>query len=562
MAESKQKKKQNPQDSFADDLDSMLNLDETSEQHVGLVDDDDAIDRLLMEDAFQASQDESTEQPNDIDFLLADNESFDEFDDDIDDLLANIKSDIKSEKMLEPDEVPVVETVSDDEVDLSALETVGEIDDFADEKPLITDVAFESDQIDDELKNMTEIDEFSDEPENAGNNFANFLMADFDISAEDAALTESVESPVKIEPELIVELEADIIEPVVEDDALTPEEESDTNNEQAADALLEAVVDEALEPIEVEPADTEKFGQEAADESSLALEQDKFAAEQLAAFAAVTGKIEELFKQQARITQEMQQKANKDEFNTCLDTVDTLQTEQKKAKRTIEAVTSKKPVAAYVAIGIAVLALIVGGGLGFQGYIAKLQIAQLIEIMDKFQAQLTAAPGAEAEEKEKLRNQLDELSRVTSENAEQIAGLNKTLLEGGSSKPNGDASKQSSDLMQIGAAIETLQNKVSALEKGKQKVIAKPAPKKPVVVQENWVVNLVAFKQDWYAKRKADEFAAKGVLAKVIKADTKGETWYRLSVDGFSSQYEAAAYAARVKKTLNLDSVWLNKNQK
>jgi sporulation related protein len=52
------------------------------------------------------------------------------------------------------------------------------------------------------------------------------------------------------------------------------------------------------------------------------------------------------------------------------------------------------------------------------------------------------------------------------------------------------------------------------------------------------------------------------VSAKVSKTESKGETWYRLSVDGFSSQYEAAAYAARVKKTLNLDSVWLNKTKK
>jgi hypothetical protein len=43
--------------------------------------------------------------------------------------------------------------------------------------------------------------------------------------------------------------------------------------------------------------------------------------------------------------------------------------------------------------------------------------------------------------------------------------------------------------------------------------------------------------------------------------EAKGEAWYRLSVDGFESQYEAAAYAARAKKMLNLDSVWINKNK-
>jgi cell division protein FtsN len=89
--------------------------------------------------------------------------------------------------------------------------------------------------------------------------------------------------------------------------------------------------------------------------------------------------------------------------------------------------------------------------------------------------------------------------------------------------------------------------------------IAKHEPKKPAIVEENWAVNLIAFKQDWYAKRKAEEYSAKGVQAKVSKADSKGESWYRLSVDGFKSQYEAAGYAAKVKKSLNLDSVWVAK---
>jgi hypothetical protein len=45
------------------------------------------------------------------------------------------------------------------------------------------------------------------------------------------------------------------------------------------------------------------------------------------------------------------------------------------------------------------------------------------------------------------------------------------------------------------------------------------------------------------------------------KVEAKGEVWYRLSVDGFESQYEATAYAARAKKTLNLDSAWISKNK-
>jgi cell division protein FtsN len=62
-------------------------------------------------------------------------------------------------------------------------------------------------------------------------------------------------------------------------------------------------------------------------------------------------------------------------------------------------------------------------------------------------------------------------------------------------------------------------------------------------------------KHDWYAQRKADEYASKGFPAKIVKGQNKGESWYRLSVDGFNSQQEADAYAAKVRKSLNLDSV-------
>ena len=559
MAEPKKGTIQNSQNSFADDLDSMLNIDEIPEQQVGLVDDDDAIDRLLIDDAFQASQDDIAEQSNDIDQLLADDAEFDEFGDDIDDLLANIKPDPKQNKAVESENMPAVETASiDDPVDLSALETVGEIEDLDDEKLLELDVALDPDQINDDLENMTEIDEFSAESEN---NNADFLLADFDISAdEDGGLEVSPEDFDLIEPEAALEPQAVIIEPVTEDEAILPQPELDLEDEQTPEISLETTVDEVLEPIESEPDVAELDNQKVTSASDS--EQDKYAAEQLAALTVVTGKIDELLKQQAQIKRDIEQKANKDELNSCLDTIDTLQTEQKKSKRNLEAVNTKKPVTAYVAIGIAVLAMIVGGSMGYQGYVAKSQINQLIEIMDKFQAQLAMAPGAAAEEKEMLRNRLDELARVSSANSEQLAELNKTLLDNGSTESSGDSGKPSADLMQIGAAIEALQNKVSALENNKPKVVAKPVPKKPVVVKDNWVVNLVAFKQDWYAKRKADEFAAKGVSAKVSKTESKGETWYRLSVDGFSSQYEAAAYAARVKKTLNLDSVWLNKTKK
>jgi len=75
-----------------------------------------------------------------------------------------------------------------------------------------------------------------------------------------------------------------------------------------------------------------------------------------------------------------------------------------------------------------------------------------------------------------------------------------------------------------------------------------------------WGVNLVAFKQEWFAKSKAAEFARLGVFAEVIPIHERNSTMYRLRVGGFKSKAEAFANTDSIKKTLNLDSVWVSDN--
>jgi cell division protein FtsN len=75
-----------------------------------------------------------------------------------------------------------------------------------------------------------------------------------------------------------------------------------------------------------------------------------------------------------------------------------------------------------------------------------------------------------------------------------------------------------------------------------------------------WGVNLVAFKQEWFAKSKAAEFARQGVFAEVIPVHETNATMYRLRVGGFKSKQEAYANTDRIKKALNLDSVWVSDN--
>ena len=572
MAESTEKKGKigkKSKDSFNEDLDSMLDGEDGNQQQVGLLDDDDAIDRLLVGDVFtEESEDEASDTFADIDRLIAGSEhkssataEHDEFgDDDIDNIIAGLDINPKPAEGTDEltAELPELDTVAE-EVDLSALETVGEVDELPDVAPTEIQVEAEdpvTESKSSEFDSMSEIDEFGDESTSPASDNADFLLADFNISADDQA------APMQ---EAVAEQNAETAPDV------TPEAMNTEMDEFAETEVL------AQEPASDEIASAEEFEPDEATES----EEEKASAETVPPqpmtppavdyapqLAALAEQFNELKKLQKQTHHDLQFKADNEALNACLETVDTLQTEQKKTKRNLDGLLNKKPVGVYIANGVAGLAILIAVGLAIEAFITKSQVTQLVEIIGQLKQQAEAAPTADAADKELLRKQLDELTVAQGVASSQIAELSKALHgDAGGEKPSGDFGNKLADLnnqdMQMGAAIEALQTKVAALEKGKTAaaVTAKPAPKKPAVVEENWAVNLVAFKQDWYAKRKADEFAGKGVPAKVSRADNKGETWYRLSVDGFKSQYEAAAYAAKVKKTLNLDSVWVAKNK-
>ena len=80
--------------------------------------------------------------------------------------------------------------------------------------------------------------------------------------------------------------------------------------------------------------------------------------------------------------------------------------------------------------------------------------------------------------------------------------------------------------------------------------------KSPEVVG-NWGVNLLAFKQEWFAKSKAAEFARQGIFADVVPVPGN---MYRLRVGGFKTKAEANANKGRIQSALNLSSVWVSDN--
>ncbi|MCQ8118877.1 SPOR domain-containing protein [Methylomonas rosea] len=573
MAESTGSKNKKTLDAFADDLDAMLNIGDPSEQQVGTIDDDEAIDRLLVGDEiFEPEAQQEIDEFADIDELLGANEpkAASSLADDIDEFGDDFNADIginpgREQQVIDDEFADIVDAENQDDPlelrvddvfeEVAELERVGQIDDFAEDTPVAAVGLPET--VVDELENMAEIDEFSDDAELAGGN-ADFLIADFDISADDEYAPAA--------PPIVDDF-ADLEEPDNSVQSSAPEPEPDLDQIFAA-AVSEQDSEEELVAVQSNEPEIAPIA-EAVEQVQVAPVPPIQVIDHSSEIAALNRNIVDLKKHQQQIRHDLTEAAGKNELLGCLDSLESVQTEQKKTKRALDALAAKKPVAAYVANGIAAAALLIGTGLGIQGMIAKSQVGELITIIGKLQEQVNAAPASDAADKEMLRKQLDELTVSNGVMATQIAELSKAgHADTGAAKANGEQAKLSpeigSQIMQIGAAIETLQNKVSALEKGRA-VAAAPAPKpekkKPVPVEENWAVNLIAFKQDWYAKSKAQEFAGKGVPAKVIKTESKGENWYRLFVDGFKTQYEAAAYAAKIKKTLNLDSVWVTRNK-
>ena len=239
--------------------------------------------------------------------------------------------------------------------------------------------------------------------------------------------------------------------------------------------------------------------------------------------------------------------------------LDVLQKEQRKLAKSLKENSSKPPMLTYIALGIAVLSLLTGGILGAMSMGSGSNVEELTELVATLEEEieiLTAnnskTGGKQMDEKIKLliakdeflNNKLDEVS-----DASQSIFL-KSVFD--------DLVKQS-DLSK--QDVTELKIKVDKLEQRKPSRVKKRIKTKKNIAKKGWIVNLVSFKQKWYAKNKLREFKNKGVTADLIQVKVKGETWYRLRVKGFKNKNEADGYAVKVKKTLNLGSVWVAEGQ-
>jgi len=498
MADSIQAK--NKQNAFVEDLDAMFDTaDADAHQQVGLVDEHDAFDRLLANDSFQQFDQHEFAASSDSSSKV---------------ILSGAEGikDVRS-----PDRV--VEEVDDFFSVNKEHEWVHSIDEV--NLPELN-----------ALEQVADVDEFTVQTNELAR-FPSSLQqreAEAETIAEIAAFFEDMPRPTTLEPK----------EPAAEHIVSPPK----------------TAIDE---------------------EMPKAVGQIDFRAE----LTDLAIQVEALKNQQQVLKQEMAEKADQEELILYRDQLNAfMKTEQKKNKYTTHSGSHPKPVVAYVAIVIALLALLLAGGLGYQVFFAQSQTEGSAQTISQLQEQLNNVTANFNADKDNLQKQLDELKAVDSKITAQIAEINKALEKNSVSAKTNDAFDKKITVLnnhnlQVGAKLEDLQNKVTALKQnnvatitpGAVKIVASADPvvkqekKTQSTAEENWVVYLISFKQDWFAKRKADEFAGKGISARVSKAESKGENWYRLSVDGFKSRAEASNYAAKVKKTLNLDSVWITSSK-
>lgn len=286
--------------------------------------------------------------------------------------------------------------------------------------------------------------------------------------------------------------------------------------------------------------------------------------------AGLISQIASLAEQQQIFKQELRRKAGKEALLECeegLAEVKLAFDQQLRINR------QTAPVSGNSANVLAVLALLVAAGFGWQSWSTQTQLTALQAVIDQQQQQLTSLP----ETADKV-SQLDLINNTQQSLTSQLTDLAKQVEEQAKSTADFDKqlTKLNGQVKQLDESVDSLKSRQQSAEKAKpvaslpapvnQAVVPAPAvankveSKKPDLANQKWLVNLSGFKHDWYALRKADEYAAKGFPVKISKTQVKGETSYRLVVEGFNSQQDAEAYAAKARKSLNLDSVSVSHN--
>jgi hypothetical protein len=222
----------------------------------------------------------------------------------------------------------------------------------------------------------------------------------------------------------------------------------------------------------------------------------------------------------------------------------------------------KAVVMTYASLGFGCVALFFAVVMGVMVSRMETKISKLSDLVSILEEDMGSIAGKNpdleisnsASSIEQLNKKLNGLPEVLEEQIRSSSEISENEMTADLTKQA--AVNKSNDKQQTKTSVaenkkpsEATTKKISAEKKSTR---AQTAP--------SWSVNLTAFEDQSYAKGKAAKFIQKGIPVKVIAVDMNNKTWYRLKVGGFKNKEEATSYAAKIKKSLNLNSVSVANN--
>lgn len=253
--------------------------------------------------------------------------------------------------------------------------------------------------------------------------------------------------------------------------------------------------------------------------------------------------------------------------------------QQKKIMQELDNKTRKAAIFMSVALALASAALIAAISVGILAFGARTQAAKVTEFVTTLAQDVKAiTPTTSGNDLDNVNLAVEQLNQKVDGLAGQLDELGKSSANVSKNKLTDVVSKQNvvnKTIATLQHKIDVLEKQKTTgapVKPEPQQVepAKKPATAKAATVRKNtksaaiapaadWSVNLLALREPGFASSKAAEFAKKGVPVEVVQVAVNEQTWYRLRVSGFNNQNEAAAYAERAKKALKLNSVWVRK---
>ena len=210
----------------------------------------------------------------------------------------------------------------------------------------------------------------------------------------------------------------------------------------------------------------------------------------------------------------------------------------------------------YVSLGFGIIALLSSVVMGILLSSVQTKVSKLTELVSILEEDMSSI--AEKNSDLDINNSNSSLERLN----QKVNGFPKRLEKQTPYSSDTSEIEMSADLTKestVNKSLDSPQTKSSVSEKEKPlEAVKKISPETKANKTQNgagWSVNLTAFEDLSYAKSKAAKYLQKGISVKVIAVDMNNTTWYRLRVGGFKHKEEATSYAAKIKKSLNLNSV-------